>query len=157
MTPTHPRRLKSVCRRSLQTLTLGSCLRPLHTKSRKCGRRERFKRMTAVSEHGSKKSVRFRKLCSADSAWKRTPSSTDAKSPVFRMLRKRREPRHGQAENSVPKTVPVGCEMGWYLAEVAALAGFKRNCRPRLALQDDDSKSSSSAAVALVRFIFINK
>lgn len=130
---------------------------PPRKQSRKSGRGENYRRMTAVTEPEKQKGVRFEKLRSAQKAWKRSLPSASTGLRIWRLPPKRRKPRHGQSEESVSETMAVGCEMGRYPFQVHMLADIKRNSRQPRARWDEDLDSHDSVLVCLLYSAVINK
>lgn len=130
MTSADPRRLEQLA--STRSRRLDFVLRPAtsaRNKSGKSGGREDFKRMKTVIEPGNEKGVRFEKPHHTEGALRRSPPSADRCRTMSGLLPRRREPRHGHSEDSVPKTMPVRYELRRYPAEIGVLAAFKRTSR----------------------------
>lgn len=75
----------------------------LRRQSSESGRREGFEIMKTVIEHGSKKAMQFKKKLSAHGRREQSQASFDISSTLSRTLRRQKELRHGQVENSVSK------------------------------------------------------
>lgn len=81
---------------------------PPRLQSRKSGRQECSKRVTAATEAGNEKGIRLQKPRSAYDAWKRSPTVVSKGLTIFRLLPKSREPRHSQFEEYVLEKCKCG-------------------------------------------------
>lgn len=98
----------------------------LHRPSRESRREDSFERATIVIKPGEKKTLRIEKQRSAQGALNQRPKSLSTDRTLLRLSPRRREPRSSQIEDSVSRTMLVGCETRRYPTETDVSAVFKR-------------------------------
>lgn len=138
MTPTDSRRFGRHVTTISARLDFGlPCATLLRKQSRKSGRKERYKRVMFVTEPRSEDGVRFKKPRPLPGAWKQNPLSVHACRALGRLPRKRKKPRHGQFEYSVPARMLVRYKMRRHAAEISVSKDFERNSRLQPAFPHD--------------------
>lgn len=147
-----------MCRPNVHALTMGSDLRPLSArKGAKADRGECYKTPKTVIALLSENTLRLRQSGPAQESWKKKLPDVYTGSRLLCTTSRKREPKHGQLENSASNAMLIGYETRPYLADVGASVVSKRINSLPLALQSDALKSRSSTLLFLLQSTLISR